>query len=62
VFLPAGFFMTGTSAHVPAGSVIKSFVDEDVPLSMPVAAQGPMQVGSGAAPMTVSAAAPQAQH
>ncbi len=62
VFLPAGFFMTGTSARIPAGSVIKSFVDEDVPLSMPVAAQAPMQVGGGAAPMTVSAAVPQAQH
>ena len=63
VFLPAGFFMTGTSAKIPAGSVIKSFVDEDVPLSMPVAAQAPMQVGGGTAPMTVPAAAPvQAQH
>ena len=63
VFLPAGFFMTGTSAKIPAGSVIKSFVDEDVPLSMPVAAQAPMQVGGGAAPMTVPGTAPvQAQH
>jgi hypothetical protein len=61
VFAPAGFFMTGTSAKVPAGSVIKSFVDEDVPLSMPVAAQAPMQVGAPAA-MTVPAAAPRAQH
>ena len=58
VFLPAGFFMTGTSARIPAGSVIKSFIDEDVPLSMPVAAQAPMQVGGAAAPMTVPAAAP----
>lgn len=58
VFLPAGFFMTGTSARVPAGTIIKSFVDEDVPLSMPVAAQAPLQVGAGA-PMTV---APAAQH
>jgi len=58
VFLPAGFFMTGTSAKVPAGSIIKSFVDEDVPLSMPVAAMAPMQVGASAAAMTVSAAAP----
>lgn len=56
VFLPAGFFMTGTSAKVPAGSMIKSFVDEDVPLSMPVAAQAPMQVGAPAAPMQVPAA------
>ena len=57
VFLPAGFFMTGTSAKIPAGSIIKSFVDEDVPLSMPVAAQGPMQVGAPA-PMTIPASAP----
>jgi hypothetical protein len=49
VFLPAGFFMTGTSAKVPAGSVVKSFVDEDVPLAIPVAAQGPMQVAAPAA-------------
>jgi len=64
VFLPAGFFMTGTSAKVAAGSIVKSFVDEDVPLSMPVAAQGPMQVGASAAPMTVAApaAAPAQQH
>jgi len=57
VFLPAGFFMTGTSARVPAGTIIKSFVDEDVPLAMPVAAMGPMQVGAPAAPMTVAAPA-----
>ena len=35
VFLPAGFFMTGTSARVPAGTVIKGFIDEDVPLALP---------------------------
>lgn len=46
VFAPAGFFMTGTSARVPAGTIIKSFTDEDVPLSMPVATQAPMQVGA----------------
>ena len=56
VFLPAGFFMTGTSARVPAGTIIKSFVDEDVPLAMPVAAQAPLQVGAPA-PMTVQAPA-----
>jgi hypothetical protein len=58
VFLPAGFFMTGTSAKVPAGTIVKSFVDEDVPLAIPVAAQGPLQVGAPAAPMAVPAAAP----
>jgi hypothetical protein len=65
VFLPAGFLMTGTSAKIPAGSIVKSFVDEDVPLAMPVAAQGPMQVGAPAAAMTVAApaaAAPAQQH
>ena len=58
VFLPAGFFMTGTSALVPAGTIIKSFVDEDVPLAMPVAAQAPMVVGAPAAPMVVQQAPP----
>jgi hypothetical protein len=57
VFLPAGFFMTGTSARVPAGTIVKSFVDEDVPLAMPVAAQAPMQVGAPAPPMQVQPAA-----
>jgi hypothetical protein len=33
VFLPAGFFMTGTSPHMPAGTVIKGFLGEDVPVS-----------------------------
>jgi hypothetical protein len=57
VFLPAGFFMTGTSAKVPAGTVVNSFVDEDVPLAMPVAAEGPLPL-SAAASMTVQAAPP----
>ena len=35
VFLPAGFFMTGTSAKIPMGTVVKAFIDEDVPLSIP---------------------------
>lgn len=61
VFAPAGFFMTGTSAKVPAGTIVKSFVDEDVPLSMPVAAQAPMQVGGTAAPMSVPPAPAQGQ-
>jgi hypothetical protein len=48
VFLPAGFFMTGTSARVPMGSPVKGFVDEDVQLAM---------ASAGAAPMVVSAPA-----
>jgi len=64
VFLPAGFFMTGTSALVPSGTIVKSFVDEDVPLAMPVAAQAPLQVGAPAAPLQVqpTAAAPATGH
>ena len=46
VFLPAGFFMTGTSAMLPAGTIVKGFVDEDVPLALPDAAQAPLVVGT----------------
>jgi hypothetical protein len=53
VFLPAGFFMTGTSATVPAGTIIKAFVDEDVPLAMTASAPAPMAVS-----VPVSAPAP----
>jgi hypothetical protein len=53
VFLPAGFFMTGTSAKVPAGTVVKSFLDEDVPLAMPALAQGPLPVPAPATPLQV---------
>jgi hypothetical protein len=49
VFLPAGFFMTGTSALLPAGTVVKGFVDEDVPLQIAAAAPPPMVVGTPAA-------------
>jgi hypothetical protein len=58
VFLPAGFFMTGTSAKVPAGTVVKSFLDEDVPLAMPAVAQGPLPVPAQAAPLQIPASAP----
>ncbi len=33
VFLPAGFFMTGTSARLPAGTIITASLDEDVPVA-----------------------------
>ncbi|HEX2624546.1 MAG TPA: hypothetical protein VHM21_04770 [Sphingomicrobium sp.] len=48
VFLPAGFFMTGTSAKVPVGTIVKGFVDEDVPLAMPAAPVAPLRVGTAA--------------
>jgi hypothetical protein len=53
VFLPAGFFMTGTSAMVPVGSTFKGFVDEDVPLAIANVAPAPLTVGAPAAPVTV---------
>jgi len=49
VFLPAGFFMTGTSARVPSGTIIKAFIDEDVALAIQSAAMPPMTVGAAPA-------------
>jgi hypothetical protein len=59
LFPPAGFFMTGTSAKVPVGTVIKAFVDEDVPLAMTAAAPAPLSVGQPVAstPPSVAPAA-----
>lgn len=54
VFLPAGFFMTGTSAKVPIGSAVKGFIDEDVPLALAAATPPPLMVASPAAPMSVT--------
>lgn len=55
VFLPAGFFMTGTSAKLPMGTVVKGFVDEDVPLQLAAASFAPMVVGASA-PLAVTPA------
>ena len=49
VFLPAGFFMTGTSARVPVGAAVKGFVDEDVQLSLADTSAAPMVVAAPAA-------------
>lgn len=60
VFLPAGFFMTGTSARMPAGTIVKGSLDEDVPVAFieglaptPIAAPG-----AAAASTPVSPASP----
>jgi len=58
VFLPAGFFMTGTSARVPAGTVLKSFVDEDVQLAIQASAPAPLAVGAAPAAAAAPAQAP----
>jgi hypothetical protein len=57
VFLPAGFFMTGTSAKVAVGTIVKGFVDEDVPLSFAAAGPAPLEVAAPAS-MTIPASAP----
>nr|WP_166181106.1 hypothetical protein [Altererythrobacter segetis] len=54
VFLPAGFFMTGTSAKIPQGTVVRAFIDEDVPLAIPAQA-APLAVGVPSAAQPVSA-------
>lgn len=56
VFLPAGFFMTGTSAKVPMGTSVKAFVDEDVTLSLPNAAAQPLSVQAAPAAVPVPVA------
>ena len=56
IVLPvAGFFMTGTSAKVPTGTIVKAFLDEDVPLAIAAEAAAPMVVGAPAAPLAVAA-------
>jgi len=57
VFLPPGFFMTGTSAKVPMGTIVKGFVDEDVPLTFAPSAPAPMAVTSPVAAVSVAAQA-----
>ena len=54
IFLPAGFFMTGTSAQLPVGTPVKGFIDEDVQLALAAAAPAPMVVAAPA-PVVVPA-------
>jgi hypothetical protein len=49
-FVPvAGFFMTGTSATIPAGATVTGFIDEDVPLQMAKPVERPVTVYQPAA-------------
>jgi hypothetical protein len=58
-FVPiAGFFMTGTSAKIPAGAGVKAFLDEDLTIAAPPPAPAPTAlVVPAAAPATAPAAA-----
>ena len=58
VFLPAGFFMTGTSARLPVGTPIKAFTDEDVPLAFASATPAPLAVAVPVTTGIVPVAAP----
>lgn len=39
----AGFFVTGTSANIPAGSGVKAFLDEDLRIAVPQGVRSPAQ-------------------
>lgn len=54
VFLPAGFFMTGTSAQMAIGTPVKGFMDEDLPLTIAAVAPAPMVVGAPSASPAVA--------
>ena len=65
VFLPAGFFMTGTSARMAAGTIIKGSLDEDVPVAFvdgvaPKPTTVPGAAGAATPAATVSPASPAA--
>jgi hypothetical protein len=50
----AGFFMTGTSARIPAGAGVKAFLDEDIPIAAPQ----PVQAAPVAVPVQAAPPAP----
>ena len=60
IFLPAGFFMTGTSAQVPVGAAVKGFVDEDVALALRRGAPRRLTVSAPPCRERVAAATPAA--
>ena len=55
VFLPAGFFMTGTSAHMAKGLPVSGFIDEDVPVAFGAGGPAPMVIAPVAATLPAPA-------
>lgn len=55
VFLPAGFFISGTNAKLPIGTPLKGFIGEDVQLAFASQANAPLQVAAPA-PLAVNPA------
>lgn len=54
----AGFFITGTSAVLPAGGEVPAFIDEDVVLNIRAAAPAPLEVVAPSSPLIVEVPAP----
>ncbi len=59
VFLPAGFFMTGTSARLPAGTIITASLDEDVPVAFAGNTAPAPLIAVAATPAVVPVATPE---
>ena len=57
VFLPAGFFISGTNAKMPIGTPLKAFIGEDIQLVIADQAAAPMQIVTPA-PLPVSTPRP----
>ena len=58
VFLPAGFFMTGTSAVIPPGTQVTAILDEDVPVMFAATRAPAMTVPATPSAAPIPAAAP----
>lgn len=54
----AGFFVTGTSANIPAGSGVKAFLDEDLRIAVPAPPPAAAPAPAPAAPAPAAASAP----
>ncbi|WP_246156122.1 hypothetical protein [Sphingorhabdus profundilacus] len=59
-FVPVvGFFVTGTSARIPAGGQVSAFIDEDIVFTVtPASAPAPMEVAAPTAADTTTAVSP----
>lgn len=54
-----GFFVTGTSARIPAGGQVSAFIDEDIVFTVtPAPAPAPVEVAAPAAAEATTAASP----
>jgi hypothetical protein len=58
VFLPAGFFMTGTSASMKIGAPVKGFLDEDVPVQLAAVPVAPAALQAVAPAVAIPASLP----